>query len=334
MAQSFILEGNEVVVTTSIGLALYPQDAADIEELQKNADAAMYHAKDSGKNNYQFFKPEINIQANTRLSLESYLRKALEARQLSLHYQPQVEISSGRIVGVEALLRWQHPEQGLVSPATFIPLAEELGLMASIGEFVLHEACRQNRQWQDELGIRVRMAVNLAGWQLEQPDLPQLVEWILTRTGLATYCLELELTENVLMQNISQAKATLNILDRMGVLVAIDDFGTGYSSLSHLLNLPIDTLKIDKCFIRSIDHHEGGATITKAIIALAHSLKLSVVAEGVETAEQQQFLSDHDCDFLQGYHFCRPLPADQLIPILRKHGTLPATRKLSCMSAE
>ncbi|TVQ96035.1 MAG: EAL domain-containing protein [Desulfovibrionales bacterium] len=330
MSRPFLLEGREVVVTTSIGVALYPQDAADPEELQKNSDAAMYHAKENGKNNFQFFKPEMNVQVNARLSLESYLRKALENEELRLHYQPQVELSTGRVVGVEALLRWQHPEMGFVSPLTFIPLAEELGLMSSIGEFVLREACRQSKQWQDELGVYVCMAVNLAGWQLEQPDFPDVVRRILAESGLNPRCLELELTENVLMQNIKQAQSALHVLGEMGVLVAIDDFGTGYSSLSYLLNLPIDTLKIDKCFIQSIGYQEDGATIATAVIALARSLKLSVVAEGVETAEQREFLSEHGCDFIQGYHFCRPLPPDKLVSILREHASLPTQRQLSC----
>ncbi len=334
MGQPFVLEGNEVVVTTSIGVAFYPQDAANPEELQKNSDAAMYHAKERGKNNYQFFKSEMNLQVNARLSLENHLRKAVEAEQLLLHYQPQVELSTGRVVGVEALLRWQHPELGFVPPLNFIPLAEELGLMASIGEFVLHEACRQNKQWRDELGVRVCMAVNLAGWQLEQPDFPDTVERILRKTGLSPRCLELELTENVLMENIEQAQSALNVLGQMGVLVAIDDFGTGYSSLSYLLNLPIDTLKIDKCFIQSIGQQEDGATIATAVIALARSLKLNVVAEGVETAEQQEFLREQGCDFIQGYFFCRPLPAADLVPIFAKHAKIPTSRKLNCLAAD
>ena len=330
LAQPFILDGHEVVVTTSIGVAIYPQDAQDAEGLQKNSDAAMYHAKEKGKNNYQFFKPEMNVQVNARLSLENHLRKAVENAELLLHYQPQVELCTGRVVGVEALLRWNHPTRGFVPPLTFIPLAEELGLMASIGEFVLREACRQNKQWQDELDAYVCMAVNLASWQLEQPDFPDTVQRILEESGLQPRCLELELTENVLMDNIKQAQSALQILGKMGVLVAIDDFGTGYSSLSYLLNLPIDTLKIDKCFIQSIGLQEDGATIAKAVIALARSLKLNVVAEGVETAEQQQFLKEQGCDFIQGYLFCRPLPADQLAPILRKHASLPTSRSLNC----
>ncbi|GAB6059250.1 EAL domain-containing protein [Desulfonatronum parangueonense] len=332
IAQPFILEGNEVVVTTSIGLAFYPTDARDAEELQKNADAAMYHAKGSGKNNFQFYTAKMNELIANRLSLENKLRRAVEENQLLLHYQPQVELSTGRVVGVEALLRWNHPVEGFIPPLAFIPLAEELGLMASIGEFVLREACMQNKRWQDQ-GIYVCMAVNLAGWQLEQPDFAETVGRILRDTGLDPRCLELELTEKVLMKNIDQALRTLNELGKMGVLAAIDDFGTGYSSLSYLLNLPIDTLKIDKCFIQSIGRQEDGATIATAVIALARSLKLSVVAEGVETEEQRQFLSEQGCDFIQGYLFSRPMAAPDLTPLLLKHASLPTQRKLNC-SAE
>jgi diguanylate cyclase (GGDEF)-like protein len=317
MAQPFFLEGNEVVVTTSIGVAFYPTDAADAEELQKNADAAMYHAKEKGKNNFQFFTAEMNALVSSRLNLENSLRKAMEEGQLSVHYQPQMELSTGRIVGMEALLRWQHPEKGFIPPLEFIPLAEELGLMAIIGEFVLREACRQNKQWQEEFGVSLCMAVNLAGWQLEQPDFVDIVSRVLRETGLAPQCLELELTENVLMKNIHQALMTLNKLGKMGTRVAIDDFGTGYSSLNYLLNLPIDTLKIDKCFIQSIGQQEDGATITKAVIALARSLKLSVVAEGVETREQLDFLTDQGCDFIQGYYFCKPKAPDELGALLK-----------------
>ncbi len=316
MAQPFMLEDNEVVVTTSIGVAFYPNDASSAEELQKNADAAMYHAKEKGKNTYQFFTTEMNDLVSNRLSLENSLRKAMEEGQLLLHYQPQIELSTGQIVGVEALLRWRHPERGFIPPLEFIPLAEELGLMTPIGEYVLREACRQNKQWQDELGASLCMAVNLAGWQLEQPDFADTVARVLRDTGLAPQCLELELTENVLMKNIDQALLTLNKLGKMGIRVAIDDFGTGYSSLSYLLNLPIDTLKIDKCFIQNIGQHEDSATITKAVIALARSLKLNVVAEGVETKEQLDFLDEQGCDFIQGYYFCKPRAEEELRPML------------------
>lgn len=324
MAQPFFLEGNEVVVTTSIGVAFYPADASSAEELQKNADAAMYRAKEKGKNNYQFFTADMNELVRNRLNLESSLRKAMEEDQLSLHYQPQRELSTGRVAGVEALLRWNHPEKGFIPPLTFIPLAEELGLMAFIGEYVLWEACRQNKQWQDELGVSLCMAVNLAGWQLEQPNFVDTVARVLRETGLAPQCLELELTENVLMKNIDQALLTLSMLGKMGVRVAIDDFGTGYSSLSRLLNLPIDTLKIDKCFIQCIGQKEDGATIIKAVIALARSLKLNVVAEGVETEEQLKFLSGQGCDFIQGYYFCKPKAPNELEEFLKNNCMLPA----------
>jgi len=316
LTQPFCLDGHEVVITTSIGVAFYPKDAKNTAELQKNADAAMYYAKESGKNRHQFFTTKMNELVSSRLVLENSLRQALEKGQLLLHYQPQMELSTKRVVGVEALLRWKHPEQGFIPPLEFIPLAEELGLMAFIGEYVLWTACKQGKKWQEELGVSLSMAVNLAGWQLEQPNFAETVARVLRETGLPPQCLELELTENVLLKNIAQVLLTLNKLRKLGVRVAVDDFGTGHSSLTYLLNLPIDTLKIDKSFIQSIGQQENSATITKAVIALAHSLKLHVVAEGVETREQQEFLTDQGCDFIQGYFFCKPKSPDEMTSFL------------------
>jgi diguanylate cyclase (GGDEF)-like protein len=316
------LEGHEVVITSSIGIAIYPQNSENTEELQQNADAAMYHAKEKGKNNYQFFTPAMNQQVSARMSMEHQLRKALDNGQFLLHYQPLVSLgpeAKDRIIGLEALLRWQHPERGIVPPLEFIPLAEELGLMNAIGDYVLRTACAQNKAWQEELGVRLRVAVNLAGWQLEQTDFADRVNAILGTTGLDPSCLALEVTEDLLMQNIEQARTCLLRLGADGVQVAIDDFGTGYSSLSRLMNLPIHALKIDKCFIQSIGVQENGGTIAKAVIALARSLKLNVVAEGVETARQRDFLVRNGCDVIQGYFFCRPKPAAELPALLREY---------------
>jgi predicted signal transduction protein with EAL and GGDEF domain len=318
----FELDGRELFITCSVGIALYPFDDRGIEMLYRNADAAMYHAKDEGRNNFQFYSAEMNAQSAQRLALENALRRALERDELRVFYQPQVDLNSGRIVGAEALVRWQHPELGLVSPADFIPLTEETGLIVPIGEWVLRQACAQARAWQDAGLPPLRVAVNLSARQLRQRDLYDVVTAALQQAGLAPEWLEVELTESLVMHDVNRTIDVLRGLKQMGVTVAVDDFGTGYSSLSYLQRLPIGVIKIDRAFIEHISDNPDDAAIAKAIIALAKSLQLKTVAEGVETGAQADFLRRHGCDVMQGYYFSRPLPADKFIELLRKNASV------------
>ncbi len=318
MARPFTLDGQEVFVGLSVGIAMYREGGEDAKTLIRNADAAMYRAKEQGRNNFQFYKPEFNIQVLERLALESSLRRALEREAFLLYYQPQVDLASGRIIGMEALLRWQHPERGLMSPAEFIPVAEETGLIVPIGEWVLRQACTQNRAWQAAGLPPVRVAVNLSARQFRQRALAGTIARILNETGLDPQYLELELTESLLMENTQASSSILAELKAMGLQIAIDDFGTGYSSLSYLKRFPIDTLKIDQSFVAEITTDPDNAAIVIAIIALAHSLRLKVIAEGVETEDQLAFLRAQRCHMSQGYLFCRPLPAEALTPWLRE----------------
>ena len=305
----FDIDGRELFVTASVGISLYPDDGRDAEALVKNADTAMYRAKDQGRDNYQLYTPAMNATALQRLALESSLRKALAQDELVLHYQPILDVASRRVHGVEALLRWRHSELGLVPPVEFIPLAEVTGLILPMGSWVLRTACAQARAWQDRHpGLTV--AVNLSARQFQEPSLVAQVTDALADTGLEPRCLQLEITESSAMQNAQSAIQTLRELKALGVGLSIDDFGTGYSSLSYLKRFPIDTLKIDQSFIRDIGSDPDDAAIASAIIALAHVLKLKVVAEGVETAGQLEFLTAHGCDRTQGYLFSRPLSAD------------------------
>jgi diguanylate cyclase (GGDEF)-like protein len=306
----FALEGHELYVTASIGVGLYPDDGADTQTLLKNAGAALYRAKQQGGNNYQFYAADMNARAFKRLSLENQLRGALQRSEFAVYYQAQINSNTRQIVGAEALVRWQHPELGLVSPAEFIPLAEDTGLIAPIGEWVLRTACAQSRSWK-EMGLEpLRIAVNLSQRQFQQTDLVEMVGSALTESGLNPGALELELTESSIMKNAEHAIATLRQLKEMGIKISIDDFGSGYSSLTYLKHLPLDTLKIDQSFVRDMTMDPNDAAIVMAIIALAHSLKLQVVAEGVETEDQSRFLHLLKCDEMQGYLFSRPLPAE------------------------
>jgi diguanylate cyclase (GGDEF)-like protein/PAS domain S-box-containing protein len=305
--------GHTLHSSPSIGISVYPLDGTDIATLMKNADTAMYHAKEQGRNNAQYFTAAMNAAAATRLEIEHELRGALDDGQFELHYQPQVHALSGDICSVEALIRWQHPRLGLVSPIDFIPVAEETGLIEPIGAWVLDEACRQLAAWRaagiDGLG----MAVNLSARQLRSPGLVDMVRTALTRHALREDDLELEITESVAMTNPELAIDQLHALRTLGVRLAIDDFGTGYSSLAYLKNLPIQVLKLDRSFVNGIESGGNDAVICAATIALAHSLGLKVVAEGVETPAQQDFLAHtHHCDFLQGYLFGKPLRASEL----------------------
>jgi len=316
VSQPLVLSGQEVFVTPSIGIGVFPLDGRDADTLLKNADAAMYHAKDAGRNTYQFYAASMNARALERLGLESKLRKALEHGELLLHYQPQVEVVSGEIVGVEALIRWQNPELGLVSPAEFIPLAEDSGMIVAIGEWVLRAACSQNMAWQDTGCARVRVAVNLSGLQFRRSGLVETVQRILAETGLPPEFLELELTESTIMRNAGETIAALQQFKRMGISLSVDDFGTGYSSLSYLKRFPLDTLKIDASFVRDITDDADDRSITTPIIAMAHGLGLKVIAEGVKTESQLAFLRKHGCDEVQGFLFSKPLPVDTCTALL------------------
>ncbi|HEY0843980.1 MAG TPA: EAL domain-containing protein [Noviherbaspirillum sp.] len=313
MSRPMTIQGHEFYPTGSIGISLYPKDGEDSQALLKNADTAMYRAKDAGRNNVQFYAHEMNSRALDRLKLESGLRRALERKEFTLHYQPQMDIASGRIVGVEALLRWEPPGQPMVFPGDFIPIAEETGLIVPMGEWVLREACTRRKTWHDTAMFGpLKMAVNLSARQFKQQDIVGMVSDVLKETGCCPEWLELEITESVVMEDPEAAVDTLRKLSDMGVHLSIDDFGTGYSSLSYLKRFPINSLKIDRSFVRDITTDADDAAIAKAVIALAHSLKLSVIAEGVETAEQLDFLREQRCDQMQGYYLSRPLDIAKL----------------------
>ncbi|WP_373389570.1 EAL domain-containing protein [Pseudomonas alcaligenes] len=311
LAQPFVLQGREFFVTASIGIALAPQDGDELSQLMKNADTAMYHAKERGKNNFQFYQAEMNATALQRLELESDLRHALEQGQFQLYYQPQLSGDGKRLTGVEALLRWSHPRRGLVAPNEFIPVLEELGLIVQVGDWVITEACRQLRAWH-EARVRVpKVSVNLSARQFGDGQLGMRISRILRDSGLPPACLELELTESILMRDVGETLQMLTSLKKLGLCIAVDDFGTGYSSLNYLKQFPIDVLKIDRSFVDGVPGGEQDAQIARAIIAMAHSLNLAVIAEGVETQEQLDFLREHGCDEVQGYLFGKPMAAAQ-----------------------
>ena len=312
LVQPFVLESREFFVTASIGIALSPQDGNELSQLMKNADTAMYHAKERGKNNFQFYQADMNASALERLELESDLRHALEQEEFILYYQPQFSGDGKRLTGVEALLRWNHPRRGLVPPGDFIPVLEELGLVVDVGDWVLAAACRQLKHWH-QAKVRVpKVSVNISARQFSDGQLGNRIANILKETGLPPACLELELTESILMREVSEALQILASLKNLGLSIAVDDFGTGYSSLNYLKQFPIDVLKIDRTFVDGLPCGEQDAQIARAIIAMAHSLNLAVIAEGVETHEQLVFLREHGCDEVQGYLLGRPLPAHQL----------------------
>ncbi len=317
LSQPLQLSGHECHTTASIGIAMYPSDGADILTLTKNADMAMYLAKEDGKNGFRFFSREIKTQSIERLKLESALRRALERDQFTLHYQPKIDMASGQITGVEALLRWNHPELGSVSPAQFIPLAEETGTIVPIGRWVLREACAQNMAWQRR-GLRpVTMAVNLSPRQFADGHLLRDVDEALAASGMSPVLLQLEVTESMVMRNVSRAIKILDAIQSRGIRLAIDDFGTGYSSMSLMKQFPIDTIKIDRSFIRDLPVDSEDQAIAQAIISMGKALGMTVVAEGVETIEQQAFLRSHACDEMQGFLFSRPLPSRELADLLR-----------------
>jgi diguanylate cyclase (GGDEF)-like protein len=309
LAEPIDVDGKELVVTCSAGISLYPQDGPDVDTLLKNADAAMYRAKEHGRNNFQFYTAEMNERVNERLALENALRRAIERKEFVLHYQQRVELKTGAIIGAEALVRWLHPEWGVVRPARFVPLAEETGLIVQIGEFVLREACRQVRAWLDA-GLKPGVvSVNLSARQFRQEGLVRLVSRVLEETGVDPSSLEMELTESTVMHSVEAAIATLQGLKSLGISLSVDDFGTGYSSLAYLKNLPIDKLKIDRSFVRDIGNGDdaGEGILAQAIISLGHNLHLHVVAEGVETDAQVRFLRRHKCDEVQGFFYGEPV---------------------------
>jgi diguanylate cyclase (GGDEF)-like protein len=315
--QPFQIEGSEVFASTSMGISIFPQDGANAEELLKNADAALYHAKDTGRNNFQFYSPALNDSAFRRLSLESSLRKAIERNEFVVHYQPQVLARDGRLLGVEALIRWNHPDLGLVYPGQFIPLAEETGLILSIDEWVLREACLQNARWQRDGLPPIHVAVNLSGHQFRRRDLIERVVAATEAAGLSTRYIELEITESVLMQHAADTLEILNELKGRGFRIAVDDFGTGYSSLAYLKRFRADVLKIDRSFVRDIATSADDAAIVAAIVTLAENLKMTCIAEGVETPLQRGFLHEQGCDLMQGNLFGRPAPTEVTTGLLR-----------------
>jgi len=324
LAQPMTIQGHEFFPAGSIGISLYPKDGQDAQALLKNADTAMYRAKDAGRNNFQFYAQDMNSRALDRLKLEGGLRRALSRQEFVLHYQPQMDLATGAIVGLEALIRWQPPGQETVYPGDFIPIAEETGLIVAIGEWVLRTACAQHVAWDEAATFpHTRIGVNLSARQFKQQDIVKMVSRVLHETGCHATCLELEITESIIMENPEMAAETLHKLSDMGVHLSIDDFGTGYSSLSYLKRFPINTLKIDRSFVRDITTDSDDAAIAKAVIALAHSMKLKVIAEGVETAEQLHFLREQRCDQIQGYYLSRPLAAAEIETLLlAKRGSI------------
>jgi diguanylate cyclase (GGDEF)-like protein/PAS domain S-box-containing protein len=332
MTTGFVVQGHALNVSCSIGISMFPEQGADCETLIKNADAAMYGAKESGRNNFRFFAEHMNARAAERLILENSLRQALGKNELFLVYQPQMDIATGMITGLEALLRWQHPELGLVPPDRFIRIAENSGLIAPIGEWVLRTACRQARTWQDDGVPAVSVAVNVSAVQFRQEGFCQLIRKVLDETGLAPQYLELELTESLLLANADVTFSVLQELKDMGVTLAIDDFGTGYSSFNYLRQFRVSKLKIDRSFIRDIAVNPDDAAITTAIISMAKSLNLRVIAEGVENEAQMSFLRAHQCDEIQGYYFCKPLAVDKVADKLR--GADPVAKALTHASGK
>lgn len=318
LAQPFTIRSHELFVTTSGGVCTYPDDEGNVETMMQKADIAMYHAKALGRNNVQFYNDSMDQNASRRFTIANSMRRGLDRGEFRLYYQPKLDVSTDCIVATEALVRWQHPELGLLAPTEFIQLAEESGLIVDLGEWVLREACRQNMAWRQDGMEGLRVAVNLSGYQLQHSRLVETVRTILEETGMPGEQLEFEITESVIMQNPDYAVEVLNEISSLGIHISIDDFGTGYSSLSHLKRFSVNTLKIDKSFVRDVESNSTDAAIASAIIAMGSSLNLKVIAEGVETKQQMDFLRDNNCDQVQGFLISRPLPADQALEVLRQ----------------
>jgi EAL domain-containing protein (putative c-di-GMP-specific phosphodiesterase class I) len=318
MEPAMRLLGIDVHITPSIGMAFSPRDGRTADTLLAHADAAMYPAKERGRNNVQCYAAGMSTGSQERVKLESELHEALRSGQFELHYQPKVDTSTGRINSAEALIRWRHPQRGLLQPADFIGIADDCGLLDDIGEWVLHEACRQARAWQDAGLPRLRVAVNLAPSQFRLTNLVEQIRRALEAASLDPQLLEVELTESAVMSDAEESILILEAISSMGVLVSVDDFGTGYSSMSYLRRFPIDKLKIDRCFVEEMTRRSEDASIVRAIISLAHSLRLKVIAEGVETSEQLELLADLGCDQYQGFYFSPALSADKFIELVRQ----------------
>ncbi|OIQ74324.1 cyclic di-GMP phosphodiesterase Gmr [mine drainage metagenome] len=317
LVRSHAIDGHDLHISVSIGISIYPDHGQDAETLIKSADTAMYYAKEGGRNNYQFFEKDMNILAVERHSIEGGLRRGLERQEFVLHYQPKVNLHSGMIVGVEALIRWQHPERGLLAPVQFVPIAEDCGLILPIGRWVLREACLQVQAWRQAGLPPITVAVNTSALEFRARDFLEYVRATLEDAHLEPRYLELELTESVLMRDAESTHSVLNELASLGVNLAVDDFGTGYSSLSYLRRFPIDTLKIDQSFVNQMTSNQEDATIVSAVISMGRSLKRRVIAEGVETAEQHAFLLARNCDEGQGYYYGRPVAAEDLAALLK-----------------
>ena len=312
----FVVDNNELYVSASIGIAIYPRDGTNMDSLIKHADIAMYHVKDTGKNNYRFYSTDMTTPYFQNLSLETGIHKALENDEFHLMYQPQINIKNGEIVGVEALLRWDHPEHGSITPAEFIPFAEETGMIVKIGHWVLRNACAQLKHWRD-IGLpEIRMSINMSARQLAEKGIVKHISGLLKDYNLPGHCLEIEITENTIMSDMDSVIHKLKALSKKGVDIAIDDFGTGYSSLSYLHKLPIQTLKIDRAFIKEVNMKHTGNSIINTIVAMAKGLNLNVIAEGVETQQQLDYLVEIDCSEAQGYLFGKPLTADIITQLL------------------
>jgi len=313
-----MLERQEVHVSTSIGIAMFPADGKKADDILQHADTAMYHAKAQGRNNFQFYTESMNKSSVELLALENNLHKAVEQEELSLYYQPQINVASGELVGMEALIRWNHPENGFISPGVFIPVAEETGMINRIGKWVLKEACEQGVRWMKQGYKLHKISVNLSARQLKDENLPKLIENMMSETGMPANMLGIELTESAIILDPEIALIRLQKIKELGISLSLDDFGTGYSSLSYLKRFPIDTLKIDQAFVRDVKVDHEDAALVKAIITMAHGLGMDVIAEGVEVQEQLDFLGAHGCDSIQGFLFSRPLPASEMEQMLTK----------------
>ncbi|GAB4169794.1 MAG: hypothetical protein Kow00100_10360 [Geothermobacteraceae bacterium] len=313
----FEINDCQLFVTGSLGISIFPDDASSPEDMLKSADTALFRAKKAGRNSYRFYTSDMNARSRELLLLEASFRQALEEEQLVLHYQPQIDLFTGQTRGVEALVRWEHPQKGMISPGDFIPLAEETGLIVPMGQWVLRQACRQNAAWVEAGFMPLRMTVNISARQFLKEDLLEDLVGVLRETGLDPGLLELEITESMIMHDVAAATRVMDSIAAEGVHLAVDDFGTGYSSLAHLKRFPLTTLKIDRAFVKDIGRNNGDEAIVKAIVALAHSLDLQVIAEGIETEEQYHFLKASGCNQGQGFLFSRPVPAGKILSFLR-----------------
>ncbi len=318
MSQPLTLDGRDFIISASIGISLYPTDGRNGETLLNRAKRAVYRVKEQGRNGYRFYSEEMNLQSGERIVLQSELRRALNREEFRVYYQPQVDLITGKIFGMEALVRWQHPERGFLSPAAFIPLAEEMNLIVPLGEWVLRTACRQTKAWLDAGFSELRIAVNLSTRQFQHRELSELVGNVLKETNLDPKYLDLEITETITMQDVEKSIVIMNQLSDLGVEFSVDDFGTGYSSLSYLKRFPLNTLKIDRSFVKGLSEDHDAEAITTAIIAMAHNLHLKVIAEGVESKEQLKFLRANRCDAMQGFYFSRPLPPKDFVALLEE----------------